>query len=149
MDPEEARELAAAEVSQSVLEDVEKRYYSIRQERDGLQSSLEQVQTQLNDAKQKLLQHQQLEQRASEFEHQLKLEKEQTRALNEEKTLAQERLDRLIQEADNLREELRYVGLSGVVLHNLILNPEKSSNISSHVYTTVVSTPPTKKCPPN
>jgi molecular chaperone GrpE (heat shock protein) len=56
-----------------------------------------------------------LERQATNSQHQLNLHQQRVKALEEEKKTAEERMDRMQAEADNLRGEIRCVTLRCVV----------------------------------
>ena len=117
--PESSPWLRAKSVAESmnleaVMEDMERRYYELLQERDTLQEKVKSM----TEEKESLVASQAtmttMEQEKVTLQSKIQQEAIKTKGLEEEKTLLQERMDRMQIEADQLREELGYVLLTGI-----------------------------------
>ena len=93
---EKAQERTAAAISQTVLEDMERQYTTLRNEHDDLQQQLQTAQTKLAVANTALESHQDLEQRLQQHEQKVSFQQTKIQTLEEEKKLGQERLDRFV-----------------------------------------------------
>ena len=106
-----SREAAAArskELSkQALLEDIERKYMATVAENERLKEQLQTAQEQAAASNQERLSRQDLERKLSEQKHEAQLAVEKMRALEEQKKLTDERLDRSQAEGDSLREEIR------------------------------------------
>jgi len=101
----EAQELTNQLTSQAVLEDLERQYYAVREERDRLQEDLQLTQARLRDSDSgKVLK---LEQELAECKQQVGFGLNKIRALEEQNKLSGERVDRSQVEGDRLRDEIR------------------------------------------
>lgn len=118
--PESSPWLRAKSVAESmnleaVMEDMERRYYELLQERDTLQEKVKNM----TEEKESLVASQAtlttMEKEKATLQSKIQREEIKTKGLEEEKTLLQERMDRMQVESDQLREELGYV-LSTTVL---------------------------------
>jgi chromosome segregation ATPase len=111
-----AKEAADNLTQQAIVADLERGYLSIQTERDDLQSQVDKVKAELHNATHAMVFQQDLERQATNSQHQLSLQQQRVKALDEEKKTAEERMDRMQAEADNLRGEIRYVMLCMRVL---------------------------------
>jgi chromosome segregation ATPase len=100
---------------QAIVADLERGYLSIQKERDDLQSQVDKVKLELHAATDAMVFQQDLERQATNSQHQFNLHQQRVKALEEEKKTAEERMDRMQAEADNLRGEIRCVTLRCVV----------------------------------
>jgi len=105
------RAKSAAELinAQAVMEDMERRYYELRQERDTLQEKVESISAEKAAATAAQSVMTTIQQEKDSLQSKLQQQEIQTKGLEEEKRLLQERMDRMQVEADQLREELGYV----------------------------------------
>jgi predicted RecB family endonuclease len=94
-------------VSQTVLEDLERLYFAVREERDRLEHELLEAKEKLADDASGTIQRLEIELEKEVANKLVTRSKIQT--LEESIKLAQERVDRAQAENDSLREELRYV----------------------------------------
>ena len=129
--PESSPWLRAKSVAESmnleaVMEDMERRYYELRQERDHLQEKVKSmaVEKESLQASQSTLAT--IQQEKVSLQSKIQQDETKMKGLEEEKATLQERMDRMQVEADQLREDLRYVrsqGLFRVILSNAFLEP--------------------------
>lgn len=94
-------------VSHTVLEDLERQYFAVREERDRLEQELVQTKEKLVDDAGGTIQRLKIELEKEIANKTIAYSKIQS--LEAEIKLAQERVDRSQTEGDNLRKELRYV----------------------------------------
>ena len=106
-----AKQAADNLTQQAIVADLERGYLSIQKERDDLQSQVDKVKGELLAATDAMVFQQDLERQATNSQHQLSLHQQRVKALEEEKKTAEERMDRMQAEADNLRGEIRCVTL--------------------------------------
>jgi chromosome segregation ATPase len=104
-----AKQAADNLTQQAIVADLERGYLSIQKERDDLQSQVDKVKGELHAATDAMVLQQDLERQATNSQHQLSLHQQRVKALEEEKKTAEERMDRMQAEADNLRGEIRCV----------------------------------------
>ena len=104
---DEAHERTTQMTEKIVLEELERQYVAVREDRDRLQQELQTARNKLAAADRESVSLLDLESQIAHQQHQVSLSKEKIQALEEEKQLGQERLDRVQVEADNLREEIR------------------------------------------
>lgn len=104
-----AKEAADNLTQQAIVADLERGYVSIQKERDDLQSQVDKIRVELHAATDAIVFQQNLERQATNSQHQLSLHQQRVKALEEEKKIAEERMDRMQAEADNLRGEIRCV----------------------------------------
>jgi chromosome segregation ATPase len=104
-----AKQAADNLTQQAIVADLERGYLSIQKERDDLQSQVDKVKEELHAATDAMVFQQDLERQATTSQHQLSLHQQRVKALEEEKKTAEERMDRMQAEADNLRGEIRCV----------------------------------------
>lgn len=104
---QQAKSAAAAMNLQACMEDLETRYYQLKSERDTLQKKIETMtaEQQASAASQSALAAAELEK--EQLQSNVQQEEIKSKGLVEEKSLLQERMDRMQVEADQLREELR------------------------------------------
>lgn len=102
---EESREM----LEEALAEEMERRYVSLRQERDQLQSTVQSVREELAIVNEKYEKLQTKERTLAETQHQLEMTRDRLAALETEKRNMVERMDRGQAEADALRDEIRYV----------------------------------------
>eukprot|EP00977_Amphora_coffeiformis_P000418 scaffold108_cov162-Amphora_coffeaeformis.AAC.29 len=105
------RAKSAAELvnAQAVMEDMERRYYELRQERDTLQEKVESISAEKAAATAAQAALTTIQQEKDSLQSKLQQQEMETNGMEEEKRLLQERMDRMQVEADQLREELGYV----------------------------------------
>jgi chromosome segregation ATPase len=106
-----AKQAADNLTQQAIVADLERGYLSIQKERDDLQSQVDKVKAELHAATDAMVFRQDLERQATNSQHQLSLQQQRVKSLEEEKKTAEERMDRMQAEADNLRGEIRCVTL--------------------------------------
>jgi chromosome segregation ATPase len=104
-----AKQAADNLTQQAIVADLERGYLSIQKERDDLQSQVDKVKGELSTATDAMVFQQDLERQATNSQHQSSLHQQRVKALEEEKKTAEERMDRMQAEADNLRGEIRCV----------------------------------------
>ena len=107
------RAKSAAELinAQAVMEDMERRYYELRQERDTLQEKVESLSAEKAAAAAAQSTLTTIQHEKDSLQSKLQQQEIKSKGLDEEKKLLQERMDRMQVEADQLREELGYVPL--------------------------------------
>ena len=104
-----AKDLAESMNLQAVMEDMERRYYELRQDRDSLQEKVKAITVEKESAAKAVSSLSIIQQEKETLQNKLSQQEIKSKGLEEEKTLLQERMDRLTTEADQLREELGYV----------------------------------------
>jgi chromosome segregation ATPase len=109
-----AREAAEAANLQAIMEDMEGRYFELRRERDALQEKVTSLETEKQTSQTELATMASLRQEKATLTNQIRQEEIKSKGLQQEKTLMQERMDRMQVEADQLREELRYAVIQAV-----------------------------------
>jgi predicted nuclease with TOPRIM domain len=105
---QQAKSISKSMQMNAVMEDMERGYHDLQKERDSL---LEKIQTLTADnvaaaAAQSNLTA--LQQEKESLQNKFQQNDIKSKGLEEEKTLLQERMDRMQKEADQLREDLRY-----------------------------------------
>jgi DNA-directed RNA polymerase beta' subunit len=102
-----AQQAAAVLTSAAVLGDLERKYVQVKQERDNLQKSMAVAEDQLLKMNESVAAKHSLELQVAESQHNLSLAQGRVKLLEEERKAVDERMDRLLAEADSLREEIR------------------------------------------
>ena len=102
-----AREDAEKATAAVAMEDLERSYVAMKEERDSLQLQLDTLRSEANQLKESQTEKQALELKASTFQLELTRAQQRVKGTLEEKTALEERLDRTLAEADKLREEIR------------------------------------------
>jgi hypothetical protein len=103
---------AAAERSdeltqRALLEDMERHYVEIKEERDALFQDLQKARELATTSSQVQISQQEWEQKWTQQKHETDLALNKIKALEEERTQVAERMDRRQAEGDALREEIR------------------------------------------
>lgn len=93
----------------SVLEDLEKQYLQLKQDRSNALEALQKEKALVTQLQAELSASRQQEVNETQMQHELAKAKQATAAAEENQKLQQERMDRLLAEADQLREEIRSV----------------------------------------
>jgi predicted nuclease with TOPRIM domain len=105
---QQAKSISESMQMNAVMEDMERGYHDLQKERDSL---LEKIQT-LTAEKEAAAAAQSnltaLQQEKESLQNNFQQNDIKSKGLEEEKTLLQERMDRMQKEADQLREDLRY-----------------------------------------
>ena len=104
-----AKSVAESMNLQAVMEDMERRYFELRQERDTLQEKVKTMTTEKESLVASLASVSTIQEEKATLQSKIQQEEIKTKGLEEEKILLQERMDRMQVEADQLREELGYV----------------------------------------
>lgn len=91
----------------AVTQDMERQYQKLREERDALHQRIESLTAEKEAAEEARANLASLQQTKESLQNQFQQEEIKCKGLEEEKTLLQERMDRMQAEADQLREELR------------------------------------------
>lgn len=107
--PDAAKEAANIMNLRVMLEDMEKQYSGLKQERDSLQTQLESSQKAYKEATDSNLAAQNLNSTIAALQRDLSTAKGETESAKTESKLAEERAARTQAESDRLREEIRYV----------------------------------------
>jgi chromosome segregation ATPase len=98
-----ARESAAS----AILEDLENQYVSLKQDRDALKIQLDESEGKLRELNQMIAKQQNWELDAANYKHEVDLLNSKIVALQGDRKLMQELMDRQQAEADSLRENIR------------------------------------------
>lgn len=102
-----AEGLVVGLTEQAVLEDLERLYCGVKDERDALQEQVTRLQSQLQNSLASQTISTEWEVKVQQITSELELQRNKVQALGEEENLHQERLDRSFAEADQLRAEIR------------------------------------------
>ena len=104
---EEAHERTTGLSQQAIVQDLERQFMEVSQERNDLKQQLVVVGERLASAQQTASQQSDLQVQLEQQKHAASMTETKLQALQEEKKLTEERLDRVLAEADNLRQEIR------------------------------------------
>lgn len=93
--------------SKSLLEDLERQYVSLLEDRNQKDAELRCAHQQLKVATEKLASQQELEMKLASVSSQLEIEKTKVASMGEDNKVKQGQFDKLMTQDDNLREEIR------------------------------------------
>ena len=102
-----AKEAAETLTQQAAIEDIECQYVNLMQDRNNLQTQLDEAKNQIKTVSESAASKQLIETQLAGSKHQLEMAEKRAQSLEEEKKAAEERLDRVEAEGDKLREEIR------------------------------------------
>jgi len=126
---QQAREMASAMNLRVMLEDMEKQYYELKQNRDGLQEQLEQAQKVVREANATGAESQQLNSTINQLQLELQNAKSQAEGAKEEAKTIQERSSRVQAESDRLREEISRLNETNAKLGAQVASMEVDSKL--------------------
>ena len=102
-----AKAVAESQNIQAIMEDMERRYYEVRRDRDAMEEQVKKLEAEKEASKADQAALTAVQQEKTHLQSQIQQQEMKSKGLEEEKTLLQERMDRMQVEADQLRAELR------------------------------------------